>query len=101
MYKIALRHLEEQQNPTPLPSRAELVAWVRKYAALVLFGLLSIGLYSLLHHFSADLVRLALATHAGHKGLFFVPILLALLFSFVHGAFTGHFWNALGVTAKH
>lgn len=30
----------------------------------------------------------------------FLPIATAFLFSFVHGSFTGYFWNALGVDAS-
>jgi len=29
-----------------------------------------------------------------------LPVLTALLFSFVHGAFTGYFWQVLGVVAR-
>lgn len=31
---------------------------------------------------------------------FMVPIAIAFLFSFVHGAFTGGFWDMLGLKAK-
>ncbi|HSJ48115.1 MAG TPA: hypothetical protein VLA26_04640 [Gammaproteobacteria bacterium] len=72
----------------------------RRHAWVCTLGLASISLYVLLKLFSPELVQLAQATHAGNKGLFFVPILLALVFSFVHGAFTSHFWDVLGVKAK-
>jgi hypothetical protein len=34
------------------------------------------------------------------KWFFIIPIAIAFLFSAVHGAFTGHFWDILGVKAK-
>jgi hypothetical protein len=71
-----------------------------RYAWVCVLGTASISLYVLLKLFSPELVQLAQATHAGSKDLFFVPILLALVFSFVHGAFTSHFWDVLGVKAK-
>lgn len=43
---------------------------------------------------------LAQSTRRGDKRLFFVPIGIALLFSFVHGAFTGRFWDVLGLKAR-
>jgi hypothetical protein len=29
-----------------------------------------------------------------------LPVITAFVFSFAHGAFTGYFWDALGVRAK-
>jgi hypothetical protein len=38
--------------------------------------------------------------HFGRGGMYAVlPIVTAFLFSFFHGAFTGHFWTVLGVEA--
>ena len=34
------------------------------------------------------------------KWFFIIPIAIAFVFSAVHGAFTGHFWDVLGVKAK-
>ena len=31
---------------------------------------------------------------------FLVPVAIAFLFSFVHGAFTGLFWDVLGIKAR-
>ncbi|MEY3219765.1 MAG: hypothetical protein RIT27_1122 [Pseudomonadota bacterium] len=31
---------------------------------------------------------------------FIIPIAIAFVFSLVHGAFTGYFWEALGIKAK-
>ena len=64
------------------------------------FGILSIALYGLLYWLSTDIKGLAQATYAGHKQLFFIPIIVAFVFSLIHGAFTAHFWDSLGVKAK-
>lgn len=34
------------------------------------------------------------------RGWFVVPVAIAFVFSIVHGAFTGLFWDVLGVRAK-
>jgi hypothetical protein len=58
------------------------------------FGALSGLLYMLLFLYAREV----LAASSRTDGLFFlVPIAIALVFSFVHGAFTGYFWQALGV----
>jgi hypothetical protein len=31
---------------------------------------------------------------------FLVPVAIAFALSFVHGAFTGHFWDVLGIKAR-
>ena len=76
----------------------------RSPRALVLtlsLGLASVGLYILLFVFSDKLPELAAITRQGeHKIYALVPIAIALVFSFVHGAFTGHFWDLLGLRAK-
>jgi hypothetical protein len=63
-------------------------------------GAVSIGLYLLLYLFADTLPELAAATRRGEKIYALVPITIALVFSFVHGAFTGHFWDLLGLRAK-
>ena len=35
----------------------------------------------------------------GHWAYVFIPIVVAFVFSFAHGGFTGHFWNSLGFKA--
>jgi hypothetical protein len=76
----------------------------RSPGALVLtliLGLASAGLYVLLYVFSDQLPELAaVSRQGGHKLYALVPIAIALVFSFVHGAFTGHFWDLLGLRAK-
>ncbi|MFP3873963.1 MAG: hypothetical protein ACLFQT_09320 [Thiohalophilus sp.] len=66
----------------------------------ILYGIASLGLYFLLFLFNDEIRQLAEATSRGDKSLFFVPIIIALVFSLVHGAFTGYFWEALGISAK-
>ena len=67
----------------------------------LLLGSASAVLYLLLFLFSDVLPELAAITRQGeHKIYALVPIVIALLFSFVHGAFTGQFWDLLGLRAK-
>jgi len=64
-----------------------------------LLGFSSAVLYFLLFYFE-DTV---LGWSKGFKkeGWFFIaPIVIAFVFSAVHGAFTGHFWELLGIRAK-
>jgi len=65
---------------------------------LVLSGLLSVSLYILLF---VDAERvLHLSTRA--DGLYFLmPVAIALVFSLAHGAFTGYFWEVIGIKPKH
>ncbi len=64
-----------------------------------LLGIGSVVLYFLLFYFE-DTV---LGWSKGFKkvGWFFIaPIIIAFVFSVVHGAFTGHFWELLGIRGK-
>ena len=63
---------------------------------MLVTGLLSIALYAVLFS-NQDLVSNTF-TRGGFYA--FLPIGTALIFSFVHGAFTGHFWTVLGVEAS-
>jgi hypothetical protein len=80
-------HSRAVQSPRPL------------IITLVL-GTASAGLYLLLFLFSDRLPDLAAATRQGEKLYALVPLIIAMVFSFVHGAFTGHFWDLLGLRAK-
>ena len=60
-------------------------------------GVLCIGLYALLF-WNAERV-VALCAEPGVMAALF-PVGVALVFSFVHGAFTGKFWDALGVKPR-
>jgi hypothetical protein len=84
-------------SPSTLP-RGE-----RRYSALVTtlsLGVASAGLYLLLFLFSDRLTELAAATRAGASIYALVPLAVAMVFSFVHGAFTSQFWDLLGLRAK-
>lgn len=62
----------------------------------VILGIISAALYLLLYIFSDQILRWS---ERGHW-YFVVPVGTAFVFSFVHGAFTGHFWDLLGIKAK-
>jgi hypothetical protein len=63
---------------------------------MVLTGIISIGLYVALLS-SQDILNANFAK----GGMFaFLPIITAFIFSYFHGAFTGHFWTVLGVEAS-
>jgi hypothetical protein len=66
----------------------------------VVLGAASAALYLLLFLFSDALPELAAAARRGEKLAALVPLAIAMIFSFVHGAFTGHFWDLLGLRAK-
>lgn len=68
-------------------------------AATLLFGIASVVLYTLLLT-NADLfVEWANRTREGEKSLFIIPVIVAFVFSYFHGRFTGHFWESLGLNA--
>jgi len=69
-------------------------------ATTILLGLLSLVLYFMLFETSDMLVEMATMTREGDKEFFYVPIVLALLFSLVHGHFTGRFWDVFGLKHK-
>ncbi len=65
----------------------------------VLLSITTAVLYFLLFYFE-DTV-LGWSNGFKEDGWFFsMPIVIALVFSVVHGAFTGHFWRLLGIRAK-
>lgn len=104
MRKIAKRHIEKAaRNGEPLPTIKEAMTRIKsinKYRCAAGFGVISIALYAFLYFYNADLTAIAQNTHSGEKTWFFVPIVIALVFSVIHGSFTSHFWDALGVKAK-
>jgi hypothetical protein len=61
------------------------------------FGAASITLYAILFLYSDELVEWARLTRQGDKIYFVIPIVIAFVFSYVHGAFTGYFWDVLGL----
>jgi hypothetical protein len=72
----------------------------RALATTLILGAASAGLYFLLFLYADRVAAIAQATHEGHKLYALIPIAIAMVFSFVHGAFTGQFWDLLGLRAK-
>lgn len=62
----------------------------------LVYGAISIGLYFCLYLFANDILELS---RQGHWN-FIVPIAIAFVFSWIHGNFTGQFWDLFGVKAK-
>jgi hypothetical protein len=65
-------------------------------AKTLVFGVLSLALYILLYVTDQDLLELS----ARGKWYFIIPVVIAFVFSYVHGTFTAQFWDVLGVKAK-
>ncbi|MCB1787422.1 MAG: hypothetical protein KDJ33_14335 [Gammaproteobacteria bacterium] len=76
----------------------------RSPRALVLtlvLGAASAVMYFVLFLFADELTELARRSRSGDSKLAaLVPLAVALVFSLVHGAFTGHFWDVLGLRPK-
>jgi hypothetical protein len=68
----------------------------RKFVRTLALGVLTLLLYGGL--FLAEDLVLQLSALGGWY--FLVPVTIAFAFSLAHGAFTGHFWDQLGVKAK-
>ena len=68
-------------------------------AATLLYGIASLVLYTLLLLNSDLFVDWAERTIKGEKSLFLIPVVVAFVFSYFHGHFTGHFWETLGLRA--
>jgi len=62
----------------------------------IVLGILSAGLYFLLWWLEKPIMNYS----QQGKWYFIIPIAIAFAFSLVHGAFTGYFWEALGIQAK-
>ncbi len=63
-------------------------------------GTLVLALYGLLYVYSEELIAMARQVANGDKTFFLAPIVIAFVFSLAHGAFTGHFWDLLGLKPK-
>ncbi len=74
---------------------AQSIARKKPVGKLLISGFFSILLFTALFS-NQDLVSSAF-TRGGWYA--FLPIGTALLFSLVHGSFTGHFWTVLGIEA--
>jgi len=58
---------------------------------------ISASLYVFLYFYEKEIMESFTRTDGFYPAL---PVLAALVFSFAHGAFTGYFWEAVGVTAR-
>ncbi len=67
------------------------------YGKLFISGAISAGLYFLLYLHEKEIMESFTRTDGFYPAL---PVLAAFVFSFAHGAFTGYFWEALGVAAR-
>ncbi len=61
------------------------------------FGGVSVILYTLMFIYSEQIIEYAHRTRQGEHIWFLVPIVIAFVFSYVHGTFTGSFWDTLGL----
>ena len=72
---------------------------IERKGALVrtlIYGVVSIALYILLYIFEEDVLELSKAG----RWNFIIPMIIAFVFSVVHGNFTGQFWDMFGIKAK-
>jgi len=69
----------------------------KPWPALILTGIASGTCYALLFVYEKEIMA-AFTRSDGWYPL--LPVLTALVFSFAHGAFTGYFWEAVGVAAR-
>ncbi len=65
----------------------------------ILLGAMSVVLYFLLFYFEDRLLERSRG-FSPDGWFFLVPIVIAFVFSAVHGVFTSNFWELLGVRAK-
>ena len=63
---------------------------------MILMGVISAALYTVLLT-DQDIVNANFARGGFYATL---PIVVALIFSYVHGSFTGDFWTVLGIEAS-
>ena len=85
-----------------VPAKARVKSISERLSVMtILTGIMSVSLYFLLYEFQGDIVRLADLTRHGDKVNFIIPILIALVFSLIHGSFTERFWAVLGLKPKH
>lgn len=62
---------------------------------MLFLGVLSIALYAALL-FKQDII----IEYFGRGGFYaLLPIVTALIFSYIHGSFTSHFWTVMGIEA--
>ena len=69
----------------------------KPYFGLVLSGILSAVLYLLLYLYEKEIMESFTRSDGLYPAL---PVVVALVFSFVHGAFTSFFWDVVGISAR-
>ena len=69
----------------------------KPYPQLIATGLLSGALYLLLYLYEREILQAFTRTDGCYPAL---PIVAAFVFSLAHGAFTGYFWDVLGIKAS-
>lgn len=62
----------------------------------LIYGAVSIALYFCLYLFADNILEMS----RQGRWYFTLPIAIAFVFSFVHGNFTGQFWDLFGIKAK-
>jgi len=65
----------------------------------VVLGIISVGLYFSLYYFE-DTIMTWSKGYEKSGWLFLSPVIIAFIFSAVHGTFTSHFWELFGIRAK-
>lgn len=69
----------------------------KPWGKLAVTGILSAACYALLFGYEPEVM----ASFTRTDGLYWLlPVATAFVFSFVHGAFTGYFWDAVGIRAR-
>jgi hypothetical protein len=68
----------------------------RQVLRVFALGSITVVLYWALFHNESLVLDLS---SKGHWA-FWIPVAIAFVFSFAHGAFTGEFWDVLGIKAK-
>ena len=69
----------------------------KPYLQLIASGIVSGALYLLLYLYEREILSAFTRTDGWFPAL---PVLAALVFSCAHGAFTGYFWEVLGVRGR-
>lgn len=69
----------------------------KPYLGLICSGAGSGSLYALLYAYEAEVMVYFTRTDGLYPAL---PILAAFVFSLVHGAFAGFFWEVIGIRAR-
>jgi hypothetical protein len=69
----------------------------KPWGALMISGVASALCYALLFIYQKEVMAAFTRTDGWYPVL---PVVTAFVFSLAHGAFTGYFWEVLGVTAR-